>query len=247
MKLETSKLIIVRNAAKALREDCARMLKTDVITQMGLSLHVVPTHNKIVQEFNSLKLSSIHVSEISGGFSIDLHEVITNCGQMIAIIDGALVDVSKEIKELKGEVERYKPYHALLKSYVETPEFKIETDLLEKLPKNIQKYLVEASSCYKNGEFIACCSMCGNVLEGIINAECKKRDISETNLLDKSGRLFKCLSKEGKKVEKVHENLVEVVKFYRDHASHPTEETFTRERASLFITTLLILCKEIFL
>jgi hypothetical protein len=89
--------------------------------------------------------------------------------------------------------------------------------------------------------------MCGNVLEGIINAECKKRDISETNLLDKSGRLFKCLSKEGKKVEKVHENLVEVVKFYRDHASHPTEETFTRERASLFITTLLILCKEIFL
>ncbi len=148
---------------------------------------------------------------------------------------------------MESEVEKYKPYHALLKSYIETPEFKIDEDLLKKLPENVQRYLVEASSCFNHGEYIACCSMCGNVLEGLIDTECKKRDISKPNLLDKSSELLKRLSKEGKKVEEVHENLIKVVKFYRDHASHPTEETFTRERASLFINTLLILCKEIFL
>lgn len=247
---EPSKLIMVKNAAKALRDECRRTLsETTAFSKIEITHSLVHDYNRLASQFNSLNLAGFQFPDISVGDSIDItiNKIVAGCSQIISIVEGALTDISRKINELEIEIDKYKHYQALVKSYLETPEFKIEMDLLEKLPKNIQKYLVEASSCYGHGEYIACCSMCGNVLEGLINAESKKRNISETKLLDRSSELLKRLSGEGKKVEKVHESLIEVVKFYRDHASHPTEETSTRERASLFINTLLILCKEIFL
>lgn len=241
---------MVRNTAKILGDECKRTLsETTFFSNIAITHNLVRDYNRLASQFNSLNLTEFPFPDISAGYSINItiNGIIVGCNQMIGMIDGALTDVDKKIEDLEREVDKYKPYQALVKSYVETPEFKIETALLEKLPKNVQKYLVEASSCYKHGEYIACCSMCGNVLEGLINAECKKRDISETKLLDKSSELLERLSEEGKKVGKAHEKLIEVLKLYRDHASHPTEENFTRERASLFITTLQILCKEIFL
>ena len=222
------------------------MSETTIFSQMALSYSFVKNYNRLALLFNSLKLTGFRFTDISGSTSLTLNEIIVGCSQMIAIIDGALTNFSKKIKELESEVEKYKPYHALLKTYLETPEFKVDTDLLEKLPRNVQRYLIEASNCFNHGEYIACCSMCGNVLEGLINDECKQRDIKEVKLISKASKLLDALSQEGKKVEEPHRKLIEVVKFYRDHADHPTDEIFSRERASLFINTLLILCKEVF-
>lgn len=250
MQVQPSKLMMVKNAANALKDECRRTLsETTAFSNIAITHSLVRDYNRLVSQFNSLNLTEFPFPDISVNTSIDItiNGIIVGCSQIIGIVDGALTDISKKIEDLEREVDKYKPYQALVKSYLETSEFTIEIDLLEKMPNNIQKYLIEAASCYKHGEYIACCSMCGNVLEGLIGAECKKRGINETNLLGKSSELLKRLSEEGKKVEEVHENLIKVVKFYRDHASHPTEETYTRERASLFINTLLILCKEIFL
>lgn len=233
MQVQPSKLVMTRNVAKILKDECKRTLsETTLFSGIAITHSLVRDYNRLASQFNSLNLTEFPFPDISAGYSIDItiNGIIVRCNQMIGMIDVALTDVHEKIEDLEREVDN-----------------KIETALLEKLPKNVQKYLVEASSCYKHGEYIACCSMCGNVLEGLINAECKKRDIRKTKLLDKSSELLERLSDEGKKVGKAHEKLIEVLKFYRDHASHPTEENFTRERASLFITTLQILCKEIFL
>jgi len=249
MQVQPSKLIMVKNAAKALRDECRRTLsETTLFSEIGITHSLVRDYNRSASQFNSLNLEGFQFPDISVGDSINItiNEIIVGCSQMIGIIDGALTNFSKKIEELESEVEKYKLYHALLKTYLETPEFKVDTDLLEKLPMNVQRYLIEASNCFNHGEYIACCSMCGNVLEGLINDECKKRDIKEVKLINKASKLLDALSQEGKKVEEPHRKLIEVVKFYRDHADHPTDEIFSRERASLFINTLLILCKEVF-
>jgi len=47
-------------------------------------------------------------------------------------------------------------------------------------------------------------------------------------------------------MEKHYEQLMDVAKFYRVHASHPSSEVFTKDKARLFLSSLVIFCSEIF-
>ncbi len=110
------------------------------------------------------------------------------------------------------------------------------------IPSEIQDLFYEALNTYRNGCYIACCLMCGRILEALVKDACDKTNIKFSGL----GDGIKGLKAAGCLGGKPHDGLMSVSKYYRDKVTHPTSEVFGKDKAKWFLSSLLILIDELF-
>lgn len=249
-------LIKIKNIAKALMDSCYYVGKNwnffDTYSEKTSAVSgLIYRYNNLVRLFNSSNIAPNILFQEMSSVAPDLGSKFTisnNCREIIAIINAEL-----------GETEDIELYKKLLESYIKTKDFEIDEKLIKKLPSKIQRYLLEACVCYRNGANTACCSMLGNVLMGIIDSECKRLDIKlskkdldelrrqrESIFEERLKRLEKAWAKEGKKIKEIHKTLLEGGKLYRDFVDHPTGKKYDEEDAKLFMDAIIVFCKEIF-
>jgi hypothetical protein len=110
------------------------------------------------------------------------------------------------------------------------------------IPSEIQDLFYEALNTYRNGCYIACCLMCGRILEALVKDACDKNNIKFSGL----GNGINELKTAGCLGGKHHSDLMSIVKYYRDKVVHPTGEAFDKDKAKWFLSSLLILIDELF-
>ena len=249
---KTENWLIAKSSATKLREACYEAI---AIGRQHIDIGVPTT--EIISRYSALRLrilsddptmlfSGINKPRYSNDYVGAILAVRMLCDQIIAVADAKLNPIDDKINKLEIEVKTLRTADKLVESYLNKNELKLDNEIVRKLPERTQKYIVEAASCFNNGEYIACISMCGSVLEGILDDEYAKRKISERTEAEKAEKLFAALKTEGKRVSGVHEQMVGFLTFYRNRASHPTPEEFNKEKATIAINALFLLSKELF-
>ena len=95
--------------------------------------------------------------------------------------------------------------------------------------------------CYSVGAYTGCVVLCGAILESLVQKACDSKNIKEDGLGPKITAL-----KNAGVVKGHYQDLIEVSKFYRHKAAHPTSEIFNLEKANLAIGATLIFIEEVF-
>ena len=195
--------------------------------------------------------SSIHlpILKVYSGFG----DVNFAVGQMISGLEGIFKNPLEENKKLKNEIKSLNNKKSDLESqlsslsktiekFVDTEDFKIDEKKIKGIPSEIQDLFYEALNTYRNGCYIACCLMCGRILEALVKDACDKTNIKFSGL----GDGIKGLKAAGCLGGKPHDGLMSLSKYYRDKVAHPTSEVFGKDKAKWFLSSLLILIDELF-
>jgi len=174
-----------------------------------------------------------------------LNELRLSSGQMTAYLEAKLEALPEKVKELEKQLavveKENKVLFESLNKFIQAEDFKVEPEKLRSFPIEVQSSLHEALGIYKNGFYIACCSMCGNILESLVKGTCQRNNLEYEKLAQGIDVL-----KDAGIIKKPYEQLIDVAKYYRDHADHPTSEAFTEEKAKLFLSSLIIFIEGIF-
>ncbi len=237
MGIDEKKLIKLKKVSESIMESCDKSYKhwreLEWCDKIIVLDNIIGQYNYLVNMFHLAEVKKITRLRNEKGY---LAKMIHNCRLMISLIDVEL-----------GEWEDIGVYNKLLESYIKTSEFEFDENLIKKIPEGIGFYLIEALVCFRNGAYTACCSMCGNVLFGIISSECKKHKIKEKQDYGKKvDSLSKIWIKRNKNIKRISKKLMELTKQYRDFANHPSKKKYTKDEASLFLSTIRVLCNEIY-
>ncbi|MFH1328419.1 MAG: DUF4145 domain-containing protein [Candidatus Bathyarchaeota archaeon] len=173
-------------------------------------------------------------------YGLKFHELHSALNQMIAYMEGILGNIQQLQNDVKILKERNQKLLNSLIDFTSTEDFKIDKKLFNRLLPEMQQYLLEASKTYATGCYVACCSMCGNILTVMIHDLCNKNKIKYPGLAEGIKNL-----RDAGALKKPHEQLVEIAKYYRDHSAHPTSEAFTKDKARMFLSSLIVLFEEI--
>ena len=195
--------------------------------------------------------SSIHLPILKGVPCFG--DVNFAVGQMISGLEGVFKNPLEENEKLKNEIKSLNSKKSDLESqlsslsktiekFIDTEDFKIDEKKIKGIPSDIQALFYEALNTYRNGCYIACCLMCGRILEALVKDACDKNNIKFSGL----GGGINDLKTAGCLGGKQHDKLVSISKYYRDKVVHPTSEVFGKDKAKWFLSSLLILIDELF-
>ena len=203
------------------------------------SLYRLNNHSSLVPSMSTFEW------ERRLGIKWKLTELKISLNQMVAYFEGKLEALPEKLEKVERELTKLeRESKALVESlnkFIQAEDFKVEPEKLGAFPKEVQLYLHEALGTYKNGLYIACCSMCGNILAGLVKDTCQRNNLKYKGLAEGIKDL-----KDAGVIKEPYKQLIDVAKYYRDHADHPTSEAFTKEKAKLFLSSLIIFIEEIF-
>jgi hypothetical protein len=104
----------------------------------------------------------------------------------------------------------------------------------------------EALNCYQAHAYLACCAMCGAAAESILLALAIQKQGNETEVLDmyrsSGGRSRvekKLLGQQDLRIQQSYKNYSELLKYWRDDASHGMASSINEEEAFTSIMLLL--------
>jgi hypothetical protein len=124
---------------------------------------------------------------------------------------------------------------------LETPYgFQVQDDTLALLSPLERQRLLEAVQAFRVGAWTPAAAVCGMLLEGRLQAICRRRGIP----LGGMRQMIEHLGEEGL-LSGYHGKLAEISGFFRNRSAHPTTEEFDREKTTLILTSLIILLTKI--
>lgn len=119
-------------------------------------------------------------------------------------------------------------------------QFDVPAIVLDKLDPVEKTRLLEAVQAYRVNAWTPAAAVCGMLLEGRLQRLCRDNGIPGGGIGDMIRRLG-----EAGLLKSYYQNLAKVGEFFRHRASHPTTEEFDREKATLVLTSLIILIREV--
>lgn len=165
-----------------------------------------------------------------------LKELKFASGQMVAYLEGKLENLPEKVKQIEKQLTEMEKENKVLfdslNKFIQAEDFKVEPEKLRAFPNEYESFLLEALGTYKNGFYIACCSMCGNILAGLVKDACQRNNLKYKGLAEGIKDL-----KDPGVIKEPYKQLIDVAKYYRDHADHPTSEAFTKEKSKLFLSS----------
>ena len=143
-----------------------------------------------------------------------------------------------ELNVVRSDCERLRSLLAGL----ETPsKYEVPQQVLNKLDSLEQTKLLEAVQAYRVNAWTPAAAVCGMILEGRLQQLCNENDIRPGGI----GEMIRRLGEAGL-LKGYYKDLAKVGEFFRHRASHPTSEEFDREKATLVLTSLIILIRDSF-
>lgn len=172
-------------------------------------------------------------------------------------IEAFLIAVSgfdlENIKSLKNKIkyqqdkldrfdEKEAEYIEIIKNSRTKSDYSVDEYKLKMFSGNNLKLINEAIDAYSVGAYTACICVCRNILQKLIQQLCKENSIKGGSLESQITQLVdaKIIT------NKYHSQLIDVAKFFGHRAAHPTTEVFSKEKASLILSSLFIINEDLF-
>lgn len=165
-------------------------------------------------------------------------------GALTSAIKISAGEGTEDIETIKNEASGLKKQNfeltQSLSRLIGSDEMRPDEKFLTLLPQKLRDRIIEAYICFNHGAYIASCLICGTVMEGLIieatDNKCQFRTLNERIAYLINGAKINP-NESGK--------LLGVMKEYRDYSAHPTSKAFEKPNASLFISSLIILAKDL--
>ncbi len=146
--------------------------------------------------------------------------------------------LSEKVEELEDELKSSRK----LWNGLESPsKLEVPEEVLDKLNPLERTRLLEAIQAYRVNAWTPTAAVCGMILEGWLQRRCRENGIPVGSMRSMIEQLGKAGLLHG-----YHDKLAQIGEFFRHRATHPTSEEFDREKATLILTSLIILIRDLF-
>jgi hypothetical protein len=147
-------------------------------------------------------------------------------------------ELQEEIQDIRNDLRHSKE----LLQGLETPsQFEVSEQVLDRLSSLERTRLLEAIQAYRVNAWTPSAATCGMILEGWLKRLCHDNGIRPGGMRAMIVRLGEAGLLHG-----YYDKLAQIGEFFRHRATHPTTEEFDREKATLILTSLVLLIRDLF-
>ena len=232
------KLLMLAKRSEAVRESLVNLINNGRAYSAEVS-NILDDYNKIISTAKKIDpdIEAPMVSKYNPEYLSGAMGALTSA---IKISAGDGEDVEAIKNEANGLKKQNSELTQSLSRLIGSDEMKPDEKFLTLLPNKLRDRIIEAYICFNHGAYIATCTLCGAVMEGLI-IEATDGKYQFKTLNERIAYLIN-----GAKINPNESGkLLGVMKEYRDYSAHPTSKVFEKPNASLFINALIILTKDL--
>lgn len=240
-------------ALHTLANDVIEFHNAEVRKYPAITHHSTDTHrdifSQLLQRYKELCSDPLDIDH----WAIETTDALTKIRVMKSHVEAELEPITSKLKQqkkmkkaLEEKIERLESLSLQqaksLEKFVRAEDFNLSSEDYLKFPPRFVPLLNEALNSYKNGNYFACCSVCGTLFEGVIKKACEDNNISYKGLAKgitslKTGGIVAS--------QKLVDHIVDLNKWLRDKSAHWTDEEFNKDKARIALSSLNILREEL--